>query len=113
MSDSRDEPDDIRFLQEEFRRHLEIFYARLKLAPPYQSVEKAIEHLTASLKALPPDERKRVGTDPDRRWAQYRTAFVESGLHRKHRGIIAGFARSRQSLDLPAEYHRFLDAFIS
>ncbi len=113
MNDSRNDSDDIRFLQEEFRRHLEIFYARLKLAPPYQSVEKAIAQFTASLKAMAPDERKRVGTDPDWRWAQYRAAFVESGLHRKHRGIIAGMARSRQGLDLPAEYHRFLDAFLS
>ncbi len=109
----RDQPDDVTFLRDEFRRHLEEFYRRLKLAPPYQSVEKAIAHFTASLRAMAPDERKRVGTDPDRRWAQYRAAFVESGLHRKHRGIIAGMARSRQGLDLPAEYHRFLDAFIS
>ena len=113
MTRLRDEPDDIRCLRDDFRRHLEIFYARLKLAPPYQSVEKAIAHFTASLKAMAPDERKRIRTDPDRRWAQYRTAFVESGLHLKHRGIIAGLARSKQGLDLPAEYHRFLDAFIS
>ena len=29
-------------LREEFRSHLETFYSRLKLAPPYESVEKAI-----------------------------------------------------------------------
>ncbi len=113
MTRSRDEPEDIRLLQMEFRRHLETFYSRLKLAPPYQSVEKAIAHFTASLKAMAAEERQRVLADPDLQWTQYRTAFVESGLHRKHRGIIAGFARSRQGLDLPAEYHRFLDAFIS
>ena len=29
-------------LKDEFRHHLETFYAQLKLAPPYESVEKAI-----------------------------------------------------------------------
>ncbi|HSS29720.1 MAG TPA: hypothetical protein VLL06_01745, partial [Nitrospiraceae bacterium] len=41
-------------LREEFRHHLETFYAQLKLAPPYESVEKAIRSLTTSIHALPP-----------------------------------------------------------
>jgi len=113
MKKVRNQPDEIRLLQQEFRRHLECFYAGLKLAPPYESVERAITQFAATLKAMAPDERKRIGIDPDLRWTQYRTAFVEAGLHRKHRGIIAGFARSRQGLGLPAEYHRLLDTFIA
>lgn len=100
-------------LREEFRRHLEVFYARLKLAPPYHSVEKAIVQLTAALKALPPDELARLAADPAGRWTAYRQAFAESGLNQKHRGIIAGLAKSGQTGGLPKEYDHFLSLFTS
>jgi hypothetical protein len=100
-------------LREEFRHHLETFYAQLKLAPPYESVEKAIRSLTTSLHALPPVERARLTTDAAVRWQHFRQAFVSSGLDKKHRGIIAGLARNRSGLDLPAEYDQFLSLFIS
>lgn len=106
-----DEPH-IQTLRGEFRHHLEVFYAGLKLAPPYHSVEKAIAQLTASLRAMAPDEQARLAADPALKWAQFRTAFVASGLHQKHRGIIAGLAKAGQS-GLPAEYQPFLDAFLS
>lgn len=102
----------IQALRDEFRRHLDQFYATLKLAPPYHSVEKAIAHLTASLKAMTPEERARVASEPALKWAQYGTAFVESGLSQKHRGIIAGLARSGRA-GLPAEYQAFLDSYRS
>jgi len=105
--------DPIQTLREEFRHHLEVFYARLKLAPPYHSVEKAVAQLTVALKALPPDEQARLASDSAGRWAAYRQAFAESGLNQKHRGIIAGLARSRQSLDLAPEYDQFLSLFTS
>ncbi len=105
--------DPVQTFREEFRQHLEVFYARLKLAPPYHSVEKAIAQLTASLKAMAPEERMRLASDPVGRWAQYRKAFVDSGLHQKHRGIIAGLAKSGQTGDLPKEYEHFLSAFRS
>jgi hypothetical protein len=38
-------------------------------------------------------------------------AFHTSGLAKKHRGIIAGLARNRSALDLPAEYDHFLNLF--
>ncbi|MGH7205614.1 MAG: hypothetical protein ACREI2_05335 [Nitrospiraceae bacterium] len=113
MSKARETPDAIQVLRDDFRSRLEVFYARLKLAPPYHSVEKAIVHLTAALKALTPEERQRIATDPSRQWALYRQAFVESGLNQKHRGIIAGLIRSRQTGDLTSEYEHFLDAFRS
>ena len=100
-------------LREEFRHHLEIFYARLKLAPPYHSVEKAIAQLTTALKAMTPEERSRLASDPAGRWLEYRKAFAESGLNQKHRGIIAGLAKSGQTGDLPKEYDHFLQSFLS
>jgi hypothetical protein len=99
-------------LREEFRHHLETFYAQLKLAPPYESVEKAIRSLTTSVHALPPSERTRLDTDATARWQQFRQAFESSGLSKKHRGIIAGLARNRSSLNLPAEYDEFLNLYL-
>jgi len=105
--------DPVQALREEFRHHLEVFYARLKLAPPYHSVEKAIVQLTTVLKAMTPEERARLASDPAGRWDQYRKAFAESGLNQKHRGIIAGLAKSGQTGDLPKEYEHFLQLFLS
>lgn len=100
-------------LKEEFRRHLEIFYARLKLAPPYESVEKAVRTLTSAVHALPKDEQARIVADLVLQWQQFRRAFETSGLVKKHRGIIAGLARNRAALNLPAEYDHFLNLFHS
>ncbi len=102
----------IQILRDEFRHHLEVFYAGLKLAPPYHSVEKAIAHLTSALKALTPEERAKIAEDQTLRWARYRAAFVESGLVLKHRGIIAGLIRSGK-VGLPGEYRPLLDSFLS
>ena len=113
MSNVRETPDAIQALRDDFRSRLDVFYSRLKLAPPYHSVEKAIVHLTAALKALPPEERQRIAADPSRQWAIYRQAFVESGLHQKHRGIIGELIRSRQTGSLTSDYNHFLDAFRS
>lgn len=105
--------DPLQTLREEFRQHLEVFYARLKLAPPYHSVEKAIVQLTAALKAMTPEEQARLAVDSAGRWDQYRKAFAESGLNQKHRGIIAGLAKSGRTGDLPKEYDHFLSLFTS
>jgi hypothetical protein len=100
-------------LREEFRHHLETFYSQLKLAPPYESVEKAIRSLTTSIHGLPPSERARLTTDVTARWQYFRQAFESSGLSKKHRGIIAGLARNRSSLNLPTEYDQFLSLYLS
>lgn len=104
---------DIRALRDEFRSHLETFYSRLKLAPPYDSVEKAIRALTTAVHTLPKAEQARLAHESDLKWAQFRRAFETSGLAKKHRGIIAGLARDRQGLDLPPEYDQFLTLFTS
>lgn len=103
--------DPLQTLREEFRRHLEIFYSQLKLAPPYESVEKAIRTLTSSVHALPKEEQTLIAADPTLQWQQFRLAFETSGLVKKHRGIIAGLARNRSTLDLPVEYDHFLSLF--
>lgn len=105
--------DPVHSLREEFRSHLETFYARLKLAPPYESVEKAIRALTTSLHALPRPEQSRIAADTELRWEQFGQAFEASGLSKKHRGIIASLARNRSALALPQEYDHFLRFFSS
>lgn len=105
--------DPLPFMREAFRRHLEVFYATLKLAPPYHSVEKAILHLANRLKELPASERDRIAADPALRWVEYRDAVIASGLNQKHRGIIAGLAKNRQALNLPPEYDAILSTFVS
>ncbi|MBI3604318.1 MAG: hypothetical protein HY205_07735, partial [Nitrospirae bacterium] len=67
--------------------------------------------LIAALKALTPDERAKIVADEAQRWAQYRTAFVASGLGLKHRGLIAGLARSGK-VDPPDEYRPLLETFL-
>ena len=104
--------DQTQALREEFRHHLETFYAQLKLAPPYESVEKAIRSLTTSVHALPPLERARLATDAIARWQCFRQAFESSGLSKKHRGIITGLARDRSSLNLSVEYDLFLSLYL-
>jgi hypothetical protein len=103
--------DTLEVLREEFRHHLEVFYASLKLAPPYHSVEKAIAQLTTRLKAMDVDERNNIASDSIKRWIEYRRAFIESGLHKKHRGIIVGLTQSTLASTLPSEYSHFLETF--
>ena len=106
------ERDALLWLRDDFRHQLEVFYAALKLAPPYHSVEKAITTLTTALKAMTPEERAGLVSDAALRWAQYANAFVESGLYLKHRGIIAGLVRSKQIGGLPSEHEDFLKVYL-
>ena len=105
--------DPLQLLKDEFRRHLEIFYASLKLAPPYESMEKAIRTLTSIVHALPKKEQVRIVSDPTLQWQQFAQAFDASGLAKKHRGIIVGLARNRTAVNLPDEYDHFLNLFLA
>ncbi len=100
-------PEEVR---RDFRQHLETFYTQLKLAPPYDHLEQAVSLLHARVKGMSLEEQRALQDDPGRRWACYRQAFVESGLPRKHRGIIAGLARSGAASRLPPEHRAFLEA---
>lgn len=105
--------DRLQALKDKFRRHLETFYAGLKLAPPYESVEKAIRVLTTTIHALPEEEQTRIMSDDALQWQQFRLAFGASGLVKKHRGIIVGLAHNRSAVNLPAEYDQFLNLFLT
>src|SRR5918996_3486808 len=111
--DRTESSDAVEVLREDFRRNLEIFYARLKLAPPYHSVEKAIGHLTTLLKGVSPADRQRVARDPALQWTYYQRAFAESGLNQKHRGPILGLVRTGRPPDLPPEHDHFLKTFLA
>jgi len=104
-------PDVTEALRKEFRSHLETFYAQLKLAPPYESVEKAVRALTTAVHALPKTEQARIVGNPALKWDQFQEAFESSGLSKKHRGIIAGLAKNRVGLNLSSDYDRFLNLF--
>jgi hypothetical protein len=97
----------------DFRHELERFYAALKLAPPYDSVEKAVARLRLNLTNMDPDARARVESDAALRWEHYARAFAESGLHLKHRGPILGLLRSGDTAHLPPAHHHFLRAYQS
>ena len=86
--------DATQLLRDDFRRRLELCYARLKLAPPYHTIEKAIASLSTALNAMTPEERERTAADPARQCAQYLAAFIQSRLSIKHRGIFAGLLRA-------------------
>ncbi len=80
---------------------------------PYDSVEKALANLATKLNAMSPEELENLSADATQRWTHFRQAFIDSGLSLKHRGIIAGLARSRQSLDLPPEFDHLLNLYSS
>jgi hypothetical protein len=103
----------VRALREEFRSHLETFYSQLNLAPPYESVEKAIRALTTMVHGLTHAQQASVSQDAELKWQYFRQAFETSGLAKKHRGIIAGLAQNRERLDLSAQYDHFLKLFTS
>ena len=98
--------------REDFRYHLEQFYSYLHLAPPYNSVEKAVRFLATSLQQKSREERKQLAENNRLKWALFEQAFIESGLPQKHRGIICGLVKSQKCPDLPFEYSAFTKPFL-
>ena len=99
---------DVQKLVIEFRQNLESFYQRMQLAPPYHSVEKALSCLTTRLQQHTPEEQHQIASEPTRKWKLFQEAVIESGLNRKHRGIIAGILRSQNPNTVP-EDQRYLE----
>ncbi|MDT7042118.1 hypothetical protein [Candidatus Nitronereus thalassa] len=97
----------IQILLMEFRQELELFYKHLQLAPPYDSVEKALICLSRRLSNQSTDEQDQMAHDQTFKWKLFQEAVVESGLHKKHRGIIVGLLRS-QGPDFIPETQRYL-----
>lgn len=103
--------DPIQTLRQEFRRQLETFYAHLNLAPPYHSIEKAVQHLANTLRTKSQPFQQSLLDDPQKQWALFEEIFQGSGLSKKHRGIITQLAQT-SSLSISSEESlRFLKMF--
>ncbi len=103
--------DPIDTLKQEYRSHLERFYACLNLAPPYHSIEKAVQHLSNTLRAKPEIFRQTLLADPQQKWPVFEEIFQASGLSRKHRGIIIQLAKAHSFTSSDEESLRFLSIF--
>lgn len=99
-------------LQHDFRQNIEEFYATLKLAPPYHSVEKAVTCLSTLLHEKTAEEQQEISQDQGLKWKLYQQAFIESGLSKKHRGIISGLAQTQKLECFSQEHRYFLEPFL-
>lgn len=97
-------------LRREFRGHLTQFYAHLNLAPPYHSIEKAVQYLSNTLRTKPEEFHQGLLQDDTKKWALFQEIFSASGLQKKHRGIIQHLALSSYSVS-SSESLRFLRNF--
>jgi len=103
--------DAIQVLRQEYRAHLERFYACLNLAPPYHSIEKAVQHLSNTLRTKPETFRQILLEDPQKKWPLFEEIFQASGLSRKHRGIIIKLSQTHSLSSSSEESLRFLRVF--
>jgi hypothetical protein len=100
-------------LRQEFRGHLEEFYTHLNLAPPYHSIEKAVQLFSNTLRTRPEDFSLGLLEDGAKKWALFQEIFLDSGLQKKHRGIIKQLALSHyEALAEAPESRRFLENFL-
>lgn len=98
----------VQSIREEFRTHLETLYSHLHLAPPYHSIEKAIQLLANTLRTKPPHFHNSLKTDANFKWNFFREIYLSSGLNRKHRGIISNFMKSQSSRNMPDDTFQLL-----
>ncbi len=98
-------------LREDYRSHLQMFYNQLNLAPPYHSIEKAVQHLSNNLKTKPETLIQTLLKNPSQKWLLYEKIFEASGLSLKHRGIIRQLARTWTNPSKDSESLRFLNIF--
>ncbi len=104
--------DPIQQLRQDFRVQLESFYTHLNLAPPYHSIEKALQHLSNTLRTKPELFPQTLLKNPEEKWSLFEKIFEASGLSLKHRGIITQLARtSPASFAETKESLRFLRTF--
>jgi len=97
-------------LEADFRHRVTLFYRSLQITPPYHSVEKALLALRETLKNLPEPDLRAAAADPSPLDALFAQVFIESGLAKKSRGIIAKLLADRPDLPAP-ECRPFADAF--
>ncbi len=98
-------------LLDEFRRNLEAFYAALRLAPPYHSMEKTLLCLSDLFKTQTAEQQAHLLNNEALRGTLYLRAFTDSGLHKKHRGIIAGQANANDLGTFPDSLRYLLEPF--
>ena len=103
--------DSIHTLREDYRVHLQKFYATLNLAPPYHSIERAIQHLSNTLRTKPETFLQTLLEDSQQKWSLYERIFQASGLDRKHRGIIRQLALKPPISPASEESLQFLRIF--
>ncbi len=97
----------------ELRENLELFYQCLQLAPPYHSVEKALACLATRLQNQTTDEQHQMSHEDTMKWKIYLEAIIESGLNKKHRGIIAGLLREQDLTFLPESIRYLKEPFLT
>ena len=99
-------------LEAAFRDRIAIFYRALQVTPPYHSVEKATLALHDALAPLALAALQTLAADEAALRALFTQIVRDSGLARKHRGIIVGLLRDREDR-LPAECRSLADAYRS
>lgn len=104
---------EIQTFLKEFRENLELFYQCLQLAPPYDSVEKALACLATRLREQTADEQHQMAHTETMKWKIYLEAILESGLNKKHRGIIAGLLSGQDLTFLPESIRYLKEPFLA
>ena len=81
--------------------------------PPYDSVEKALACLTTRLRNQTTDEHRKMSNEDTMKWKIYLEAIIESGLNKKHRGIISGLLREQDLTFLPESIRYMKEPFLT
>ena len=97
-------------LEEAFRNRIAFFYRALHITPPYHSVEKATLTLREALAPLALPALEALAADEASMRALFTQIVRESGLAKKHRGIIKGLLQEGSDR-LPPECQSFADAY--
>jgi hypothetical protein len=97
-------------LEDDFGRRVALFYRALQITPPYHSVEKAKLAVHDALASLQEPVLQATAADPVSLGTLFTKAVIDSGLAKKHRGIITGLLADHPER-LPPECQPFADAF--
>jgi hypothetical protein len=97
-------------LEADFRHRLTLFYRSLQITPPYHSVEKAILAIREELANLQEPALQATVADPIALGAFFTRVVIDSGLAKKHRGIIMKVLADRPELLAP-DCKPFAEAF--
>lgn len=97
-------------LEAAFRERIRAFYAALQITPPYDSVEKAGLALHDALGHLQEPALQALAEDPAVLARLFTRIVSESGLAKKHRGIIRNLLANGVDR-LPPDCRPFAEAF--